>query len=124
MRAAFSLGQVLRGVARRVLDVPGLDRFPIKFIDDNFEIFIRTDKHVVGAVEHDALFVEQQKLVQLGTARSGVHHGDVVGVSFPFTSVGKFNDAAITDQRGHAFFGKWFAEGIQPDLYILISQKK
>ena len=124
MSAAVSLGQVLCGITQRILDVPGLYLFPIKFIDDNFEIFIWADKHVVGAVEHNALFIEQQQLVQLGTASSGVHHSDIVGVSFPFTSVGKFNDVAITDQRDHTFLGKRFAESIQSYLYVLISQEK
>lgn len=83
MFLAFALHQVTGCVALGVFDVPGLYHFTVKFIDNQLKVFIRSNKHVVGAVENNAVFVDEQDLVQLGAARSGIDVGDKAGVRLP-----------------------------------------
>lgn len=83
MFLAFALYQITGRIALGVFDVPGLYHFAIKLIDNQLKVFIRSNKHVVGAVENNAVFVDEQYLVQLGAARSGIDVGDKAGIRFP-----------------------------------------
>lgn len=83
MFLAFALHQVTGRIALGIFDVPRLYHFTVKLIDNQLEVFIRSNKHVVGAVENNAVFVDEQYLVQLGAARSGIDIGNKAGVRLP-----------------------------------------
>ena len=69
-------------IALGVLEVPGLDVLSVEAIDDDLEVAVWSNKHVVGAVEFDGVAVGHHELVQQSALVSGVVIDDEPGILF------------------------------------------
>ena len=64
MLALRALGQVGRLFAALVFNVPSINSIAVKVVDNQFEIAVRTNKHVVGTpIENDFLVIFKEDLV-------------------------------------------------------------
>lgn len=105
MLAAGAGGKVGALFALAVFDVPRLHDLAVKFVDNNGEMLVRTNKHVVGSpVENDFLVVFKDDLMGESAGRSGFGTGEEPGIGRPHATVVDFNNIIIRDE-GHLAVG-------------------
>ena len=103
------------------LNVPRLHSVAVKFIDNDLELVVRTNKHVVGsAIEYDRFLVGDHDFVRIGAASSGLGTCQEPGVGNPIGTVLHVDDIGVGNQINLTVLERIAGADVQVDKRLAV----